>query len=47
MSEYHDEAQRVGGLRLAPFWPHSEAGCVLLAIVAASASVPWLIKMVM
>jgi hypothetical protein len=47
MSGYDDEAQRVGGLRLAPLWRTWRGRLLLLAIVAASASVPWLIKMAM
>lgn len=46
MGGYDDEAERLGSLRLAPFW-RSWRGRLLLAIVAASGSVPSLIKMVM
>ena len=47
MNGYDDEAVRVGGLRVGPFWQSWRGRLLLLAIVAASASVPWLIKVAM
>ena len=47
MKGYDDESAKVGGLRVAPFWRSWRGRLLLLAIIAAGVSMPWLIKVAM
>jgi hypothetical protein len=47
MKGYDDESAKVGGLRVAAFWRSWRGRLLLLAIIAAGVSMPWLIKVAM